>query len=66
MRSLKSHDVDSVGSDGDEDNTHDIEVEGSPMVLEYHVGVASGKDYEVDLLCFVADSNDVFIGQDFE
>ena len=66
MRPLESHDVDGVGSDGDEDYTHDVEVERSPMVIEYHVGVASGKDNEVDFLSFVADSDDVFISQDFE
>jgi len=36
------------------------------VVLYQHVGVSGDEDDEVDLLGFVADSNDVLVGENFE
>lgn len=62
MGSFEAHNVYGVGGDSDEDESHGVEVEGAPVVLDQHVGVASDKDDEVDLLCFVADADYVLIG----
>ena len=64
--SFKAHDVDGVGGDSDEDEPHGIEVEGAPVVFDEHVGVPGEEDYEVNLLGFVADADDVFVGEDLE
>ena len=37
MWTFEAHDVDGVGSDSDEDESHDVEVEGAPMVLDEHI-----------------------------
>ena len=44
IRTLEAHYVDSVAGDTDEKESHGVEVETAPVVLEDHVGVASGED----------------------
>ena len=62
VRPFEAHDVDGVGSDSDKDEPHGIEVEGAPVVLDKHVGVASDEDDHVDLLGLVAYSDDILVG----
>ena len=66
MRAFEAHDVDGVGGDADEDEPHGVEVEGAPVMLDEHVGVAGDEDDQVDLLGLVAYSDDVLVGQDLQ
>ena len=66
MGSLEAHDVDGVGGDSYKDEPHGVEVEGAPVVLDEHIGVSGEEDNEVNLLGFVADADDVFVGEDLE
>ena len=66
MGTFEAHDIDGIGCDSNENEPHSIEVEGAPVVLYQHVGISGDEDDEIDLLGFVADSNDVLVGEDFE
>jgi len=60
--SFKSHDVDGVGSDANEQKTHAVEVEWTPVILQYHIGVASDEDNHVHLLGSIGNANNIFVG----
>ena len=44
MGTFAAHDVDSVAGDTDEDKAHGIEVEGSPVMFDEHIGVSGDED----------------------
>ena len=66
MGTFAAHHIDGVASDAYKDEAHGVEVEGSPVVFDEHVGVSGDEDDQVDLLGLVADSYDVFVGEDLE
>ena len=66
MRPFESHDIDGIGSNSNKDKSHGIEIERSPVVFDEHIGVSGDEDNQVNLLSFVADANNIFVGQDLE
>lgn len=66
VRSFESHHVDGVGSHSNKEDTHNVEVNRSPVHLQYHVGISSEKHHKVQLLRLVAEANNVLIGKDLE
>ena len=64
--SFEAHDVDGIGGDSDEDKPHGVEVEGAPVVFDEHIGIPGEEDHQVNLLGFVADADDIFVGEDFK
>ena len=66
MGTFKTHNVDGVSSDSDEDKPHGVEIERTPVMLDEHVGITSEEDNEIDLLGLIANSYDVLIGQDLQ
>lgn len=58
--------VDGGGGDPDEDESHDVEVEGAPMVFQDHVGISGEEDDHVEFLGAVGEAHDGFAGDDFE
>ena len=66
MWAFKTHDVDGVASDADENKAHGVEVERAPMVLDKHVGVSSSENYQIEFLSFVTDADYVLVSQDLE
>ena len=63
---LESDDSDGVSSDKDEEDSHDVEVNRSPVVFEYHIRIPGHEYDQVDLLSFVGDADDVLGSEDFK
>ena len=53
LGSFEPDKVNCVSRDTDEEEAHDIEIKGSPVVFENHVRVSSEEYDEVQLLSFV-------------
>jgi hypothetical protein len=64
LRPLESDEINGISSDSDKEESHDVEIEGAPVVLENHVGVSSDKHNQVQFLSLVGKTNDVF-GRDY-
>jgi len=63
---FESHHVYRICCNGDEQNSHDIEIDRPPMQLKDHIWIPCDEDNQVDLLGFIGNTNHILIGEDFE
>ena len=63
MRSFKAHNIDGVGCNSNKDESHGIKVERTPMMFDEHIRISGDEDHKINLLSFVADAYNIFVGK---